>query len=539
MSLNLEPIRFSYRRAFILLFCLGWFTMLCWWHRNVVIDDPWITFQYARNLLEGKGLVFNPGERLEGYSNFTWVLISAIGIGANLEPLSFVRLVSWLCAATLFFLLVFGWRRKSTPDEQPREVLEGAPPPWEQRRDEMPWRSGTAAVFLAASFPLAVWTMGGLETVFYTLLLFLFTTSLAWTWEKQSSTNCLLLSGSLLLLALTRPEGFMWAGLLIPIAAMDRWRTRWFVHGGIFIVLFAIYTIWRVQYFGQFTPNTVAAKTGGSIFSTIWSGLTYLGGYVFSAPFGLFILGGITLGMNRPWRGFRTGFTPRDKLLIVLTLVLGLQLVFVIAVGGDWMPGKRFLVPILPQLCLLAALAMTSWAFFVRLTVIWFFLTAHFLHARQDSELRWSRWAAKESGRQLTVQPLIETARVLRELGDERALFAATEAGVMPYYSRMRFIDMLGLVNAHIAGLPGGLHEKYDAAHVLSLNPDFIVLGVVEENEELVGVWSPDRQMLQQQIFKRDYHEVERVERIMPTTLRELRQGYMVIYQRRGYKGGV
>ena len=43
-----------------------------------VTDDAFISFRYARNLSEGYGLVFNPGfERVEGYSNFLWVLVLA------------------------------------------------------------------------------------------------------------------------------------------------------------------------------------------------------------------------------------------------------------------------------------------------------------------------------------------------------------------------------------------------------------------------------------------------------------------------------
>src|SRR5262245_60765306 len=43
-------------------------------------DDAFISFRYARNFSDGYGLVFNPGfERVEGYSNFLWVLILAAG----------------------------------------------------------------------------------------------------------------------------------------------------------------------------------------------------------------------------------------------------------------------------------------------------------------------------------------------------------------------------------------------------------------------------------------------------------------------------
>lgn len=37
-------------------------------------DDAFISFRYARNLVEGHGLVYDLGEYVEGYSNFLWVL---------------------------------------------------------------------------------------------------------------------------------------------------------------------------------------------------------------------------------------------------------------------------------------------------------------------------------------------------------------------------------------------------------------------------------------------------------------------------------
>ena len=43
-------------------------------------DDAFISYRYALNLVEGKGLVFNAGERVEGYSNFLWTLWCAVGL---------------------------------------------------------------------------------------------------------------------------------------------------------------------------------------------------------------------------------------------------------------------------------------------------------------------------------------------------------------------------------------------------------------------------------------------------------------------------
>ena len=41
---------------------------------NVVQDDAYISYRYVANFLNGDGLVFNIGERIEGFTNFAWVI---------------------------------------------------------------------------------------------------------------------------------------------------------------------------------------------------------------------------------------------------------------------------------------------------------------------------------------------------------------------------------------------------------------------------------------------------------------------------------
>ena len=48
---------------------------------NFVSDDAFISLRYAANLLAGHGLVFNPGERVEGFTSPLWTLLLA-GFGA-------------------------------------------------------------------------------------------------------------------------------------------------------------------------------------------------------------------------------------------------------------------------------------------------------------------------------------------------------------------------------------------------------------------------------------------------------------------------
>jgi arabinofuranosyltransferase len=46
--------------------------------RRWVSDDAFISFRYGRHLAEGEGLVWNPGEYVEGYTNLLWTLVLAV-----------------------------------------------------------------------------------------------------------------------------------------------------------------------------------------------------------------------------------------------------------------------------------------------------------------------------------------------------------------------------------------------------------------------------------------------------------------------------
>ncbi len=78
------------RNARVMLLHLPWLALLGWFSSTAwfLCDDAFISFRYVRNLLEGHGLVFNPGEHVEGYSNFLWVLelagdMGIVGSGAG------------------------------------------------------------------------------------------------------------------------------------------------------------------------------------------------------------------------------------------------------------------------------------------------------------------------------------------------------------------------------------------------------------------------------------------------------------------------
>ena len=69
----------------IILSCAIYFA----WDLRWVCDDAFISFRYANNLSEGSGLVYNPNEFVEGYTNFSWTLLMSLPLLWGVDVLLF------------------------------------------------------------------------------------------------------------------------------------------------------------------------------------------------------------------------------------------------------------------------------------------------------------------------------------------------------------------------------------------------------------------------------------------------------------------
>jgi hypothetical protein len=437
------------------------------------VDDAYISFRYAQNLVAGHGLVFNPGERVEGYTNFLWTIILALFMRLGLDP-SFVAIVLGVAFSlgTLWLVYLF----------------------WRLARLRSPTIPVIAAWCLALDGSFALWAVSGMETSMFAFLVLAALAAYVWEWEKGRPG---FLSGVLLALAaMTRPEGVLVFVVVVIHQAVARlvWQRQLLTsadmaRAGVFVALYLPYFLWRYYYYGFLLPNTFYAKV--TVYDSVdqhQRGLQHL------ATFGR-----LHLGLVLPI----LVLVPllKRRLSFWFTALLGMVVAYVayIAyVGGDWSVG-RFFVPIMPLVYILASAGavqayetLKGWV--VRLTNSHAALTAvrpiavaclalggalllvsSSLHG--EHELFVARFQA---GRATSAR--VAMGKWLRENVPADTYIGVDAAGQIPYFAGLRTLDMFGVNDVHTAhlkienmgqGVPG--HEKFDFDYIMWRQPDLIL----------------------------------------------------------------
>ena len=272
-----------------------------------LVDDAYIQFRYAANLAAGHGPVFNPGERIEGASGGAW--IGAIALGSRLTRLEagvVGRALSLLLAPLATLLAAIAGRR-----------LAGE-------------RAGALAAALWAALPTpALYAATGLETTAFAAALWLVAVG-----AIGERAGVAALGGALV--ALLRPEGAALAALALPgwrrLGRAGRAAVIAALLGGIAI------TAARLAYYGAPLPRSVLVK-----------------GFAAAAPavFGAAYLGRALLEWWPLLLAVPTVLRAR-RALPALLVALGWTAVVALR-GGDWMPGSRYLLPLLVVLVVAAA----------------------------------------------------------------------------------------------------------------------------------------------------------------------------------------
>ncbi|MGQ9598723.1 MAG: hypothetical protein ACUVWZ_04840 [Anaerolineae bacterium] len=208
------------------------------------IDDAYITFRYARNLADGFGFVYNPGQRVLGTTTPLYTLLMAVAWRLGWHDLPWVALAlnAVVDAATAVLLYWLGLRLVRS-----HIVAVGAGLAW-------------------AVSPMSVtFAIGGMET---SAVIFFLVASFAAYAAGRSHLSAAVIA----LAVLTRPDALIGAGLLFgdmalrPLLARgnEPWPVRlrrlpW-AEAVVFGGLLAPWVLFAMGYFGSPLPQSVQAK---------------------------------------------------------------------------------------------------------------------------------------------------------------------------------------------------------------------------------------------------------------------------------------
>lgn len=416
---------------------------LCAWPYTV--DDAFIVARYASRLARGRGYTFNDGPATDGVTGPLWLLPGLLASLAHMDPVWAAKCVGLVCVALACGVFV---KRLS-------------------RRARGTTYACSAAAMFACQPELGGWGVAGLETGAATLVM-----TGAWLalTARPALSQRVLLGASLGLLPWLRPE-LLAAASVIWIAA--GWRIGWARAVpvlGLSACGIASLIAFRWTQFGSLLPLAYHAKQG-----SLRNGLEY------GARGALLVLG--VAGAFLVVRAWRVGRWD-DR---VGTIVFVVHTIAVVLAGGDWMPGFRLFVPVLPIAIGVVAVGL------VRPEP----RSAPAPHARAsepgsrrgvgygrlacaigamavlslDLATRIPEWRAAGLSRDSAGR---ELATRLRQSARRVAL---VDIGFLGYASGVEAVDLAGITDPEIGRLPGGHLAKAVSDSLLSRRaPDALIL---------------------------------------------------------------
>lgn len=431
-----------YIKHFKFICFFGFVLLLAYaWSNRFIQDDAFISFRYAENLAHGNGLVFNPGERVEGYTNFLWTLLASLILDLNLPLVYTIYLLGLaIYALSLVFLFRLG-------------ILI-----FKNR-----YKAFIPVIIAGINFSFSAYATGGLETQLQALLFIISFYLYYLIIQDKFSFGKALVIGIVFSLALfNRLDSAIMVvvlGVSFMIAMYQkstplRKAILFIVSTALPVVItLSIWFFWKLNYYGDILPNTFYAKaTSGGFFNPFLHGIFYVCLFVFiySLPLIFLFFSGLLQKIIKHSKGFSPLMYPQIALILIF-------LAYIIKVGGDFME-FRFLVPLIPFFAILIYYVSTT--FFSPKQQVFLLLLiflSSFLH-KYIFNPYWNGYGGIESIAML--QDHIDgeddnwehIGIVLKEnFQHSGAVIGVSPAGVIPYYSKLYTIDLLGLNDQWIA----------------------------------------------------------------------------------------
>ncbi|MFN3820761.1 MAG: ArnT family glycosyltransferase [bacterium] len=400
-------------------------------------DDAYISYRYALNWAQGKGLVWNEGERVEGYSNFLWTLLIGVSIKVGIPPETFISLFGTI-SYTILLILIYRLGLRLFPEER-LDALWGV-------------------LLTGINHSLWGFARSGMETVPFAALVSGFMLGVVRVEENPNDKGRWLLLGIMIaLLPLLRPDGALFSlwgiGMAVSILRMRligisvSFRKRAFALLILPVIfIWTIYGGWKWLYYHSLLPNSFHIKVQG--LTGIGFGIYYL--YTFALTH--FLVPYLLL-----WALFFRHFTAND-LFGKLQVVAGLWLIYTLVIGGDFME-FRFLTPIIPFLNLIFLKIIHRFSHIQRFkTALSLGILAGAVHAIWVV-LPYGMESAKDLKNHL-LSPRENWIGIGKRLGE---LFGGTDVvisvgagGAIPYFSGLKCVDFIGLTDSGLAkvGIP-------------------------------------------------------------------------------------
>lgn len=442
MILNKKIIKFIIATLLIVLSILH---CLIYW--GVSIDDVYITFRYAKNLYNGYGLVYNPGEiPVEGFTSLFNTLLAWLyfyGLGTAYIPIKLTAL-----SITVLFISYLLYLR----------FIPGF----------------FASLFLIGSTSYAYYAMSGMENYLTVPLVFLIVyfgikKDANWLWCLFS---CLAL--------IVRPEMQMIILLIIGYRSLI-FSTSIFkgiTKKSVLVIVFfnlGIY-IFRYIYFGEVMPNTYYAKyTGGKLLWDLMAGASYLSSispqYAITIATSIFLI-----------------FFIRDKTeRILFGLILTIFIVFPVKIGGDdisTFPYQRLYLPLLGLIMVLFyrsdVKGYTPPLIFIIILLPFLSFSPALFHIKTNLQINKfsNNFTAIFKNYFISFHEIKENKLSDYLIAETPAseFIAVPFAGYIPFATRLLTIDLLGLNDRHISKIlkrDPGVDTKFDAEYILFRKPYF------------------------------------------------------------------
>ncbi len=408
---------------------------------NFTQDDAFITFRYAANYLNGDGLVYNIGERIEGYTNFLWLIFMIMGKLAGVDFVIFSRIAGIFCGVgTIFFTWLIG-----------RIIFE--------RHSYLP---GLCSLILGTVLSFAYWSAAGLETAAFSMM----AVGVIYFYLKRSYGIIVFL----VLATLLRPEGGLVLGIIVfhNIVSAKSFTKYATTVLAAYAILLVPYAIFKWIYFGALLPNPFYAKTGFDL-RQLYNGLEYTGTFFWHyLAGGLFVL------------PFLLSYKKWSRSIRMVAIFLLIYVVYIALIGGDVLKVHRFFVPLFPGIILITVYGLSN----ILKNKLLFIGSVLLLIGWQIYEPLDHITSFHRSEKGL-VNKMNYITYILSRIDGSNYSLATSTIGVVGYrLLGHEVIDLLGLTDSTIARHPEQpiemikttwKEEKYNSKYLLSRQPDYIM----------------------------------------------------------------